>query len=598
MEKTLYRSEVPVEHTWDLRDLFEREELWKVELLSIEENIPTVTQYKGKLGQDAKTLLDCLKARDALSERLARALTYANLNQSTDGSNPVNQENDAIVSSLYAKVSSSLSFIDSEILALSNEKLTTYIQDEKELQVFSKTLTDLMELKPHMLTPETEEVLAAFGEIHHSPYMIYQRSKTSDMEFSSFVTNDGSEYPLTFNSFEKYEESSDKELRKKAYATFSEGLDRYKNTYAAIYGTEVKKQVIESRLRNYESVTDMLLQEQQVTKEMYHNQLDTILTELAPHMRRYAKLKERILGLEKIHYCDLKAPLDTTYDPEITYEEASKLILEALDVMGPEYMEIMEKGLKERWVDLADNHGKRSGAFCSSPYGAHPYILMTWHNSMRNTFTLAHELGHAGHFALAGRNQIISNTRPSRYFIEAPSTMNEMLLSKYIIKKSTNDQIRRWVILQSLGTYYHNFVTHILEGALQRKIYDLAEQGTPITAKILCEQNVDVLKSLWGDSVEIDEAAGLTWMRQPHYYMGLYPYTYSAGLTASTAVSQMIEEEGQPAVDRWLKVLKAGGTLKPFDLMKLANVDMSTPEPIQKAVAYVGSLIDELEASY
>lgn len=598
MEKTLYRSEVPVEHTWDLRDLFESEELWKVELLSIEEDIPTVTQYKGKLGQDAKTLLDCLKARDALSERLARALTYANLNQSTDGSNPVNQENDAIVSSLYAKVSSSLSFIDSEILALSNEKLTTYIQDEKELQVFSKTLTDLMELKPHMLTPETEEVLAAFGEIHHSPYMIYQRSKTSDMEFSSFVTNDGSEYPLTFNSFEKYEESSDKELRKKAYATFSEGLDRYKNTYAAIYGTEVKKQVIESRLRNYESVTDMLLQEQQVTKEMYHNQLDTILTELAPHMRRYAKLKERILGLEKIHYCDLKAPLDTTYDPEITYEEASKLILEALDVMGPEYMEIMEKGLKERWVDLADNHGKRSGAFCSSPYGAHPYILMTWHNSMRNTFTLAHELGHAGHFALAGRNQIISNTRPSRYFIEAPSTMNEMLLSKYIIKKSTNDQIRRWVILQSLGTYYHNFVTHILEGALQRKIYDLAEQGTPITAKILCEQNVDVLKSFWGDSVEIDEATGLTWMRQPHYYMGLYPYTYSAGLTASTAVSQMIEEEGQPAVDRWLKVLKAGGTLKPFDLMKLANVDMSTPEPIQQAVAYVGSLIDELEASY
>lgn len=598
MEKTLYRSEVPVEHTWDLRDLFESEELWKVELLSIEEDIPTVTQYKGKLGQDAKTLLDCLKARDALSERLARALTYANLNQSTDGSNPVNQENDAIVSSLYAKVSSSLSFIDSEILALSNEKLTTYIQDEKELQVFSKTLTDLMELKPHMLTPETEEVLAAFGEIHHSPYMIYQRSKTSDMEFSSFVTNDGSEYPLTFNSFEKYEESSDKELRRKAYATFSEGLDRYKNTYAAIYGTEVKKQVIESRLRNYESVTDMLLQEQQVTKEMYHNQLDTILTELAPHMRRYAKLKERILGLEKIHYCDLKAPLDTTYDPEITYEEASKLILEALDVMGPEYMEIMEKGLKDRWVDLADNHGKRSGAFCSSPYGAHPYILMTWHNSMRNTFTLAHELGHAGHFALAGRNQIISNTRPSRYFIEAPSTMNEMLLSKYIIKKSTNDQIRRWVILQSLGTYYHNFVTHILEGALQRKIYDLAEQGTPITAKILCEQNVDVLKSFWGDSVEIDEAAGLTWMRQPHYYMGLYPYTYSAGLTASTAVSQMIEEEGQPAVDRWLKVLKAGGTLKPFDLMKLANVDMSTPEPIQKAVAYVGSLIDELEASY
>lgn len=598
MEKTLYRSEVPLEHTWDLRDLFETEEGWKEEIASIEESIPTVTQFKGKFHQNATMLLECLKARDALNERLTRAITYANLNQSTDGSNPVYQENDAIVSSLYAKVSSSLSFIDSEILTLSNDEINTYMQSEEEMQVFSKTLNDLMETKPHMLSPEAEEVLAAFGEIHGSPYMIYQRSKTSDMEFSSFVTNNGTEYPLTFNSFEKYEESADKEIRRKAYDSFTSGLNRYKNTYAATYGTEVKKQVIESRLRNYESVTDMLLQEQQVTKEMYHNQLDTILTELAPHMQRYARLKERVLGLDKIHYCDLKAPLDTTYDPEITYEEASKLILEALDVMGPEYMEIMEKGLKDRWVDLADNHGKRSGAFCSSPYGAHPYILMTWHNSMRNTFTLAHELGHAGHFVLAGRNQIISNTRPSRYFVEAPSTMNEMLLSKHIIKKSTNAQIRRWVILQSLGTYYHNFVTHILEGALQRRIYELAEQGMPITAKVLCEQNLAVLKSFWGDSVEIDEGAGLTWMRQPHYYMGLYPYTYSAGLTASTAVSQMIEEEGKTAVDSWLTVLKAGGTLKPFELMKLANVDMSTPEPIQKAVAYVGSLIDELESSY
>jgi oligoendopeptidase F len=598
MEKTLYRSEVPLEHTWNLRDLFETEEGWKEEIASIEESIPTVTQFKGKFHQNATMLLECLKARDALNERLTRAITYANLNQSTDGSNPVYQENDAIVSSLYAKVSSSLSFIDSEILTLSNDEINTYMQSEEEMQVFSKTLNDLMETKPHMLSPEAEEVLAAFGEIHGSPYMIYQRSKTSDMEFSSFVTNNGTEYPLTFNSFEKYEESADKEIRRKAYDSFTSGLNRYKNTYAATYGTEVKKQVIESRLRNYESVTDMLLQEQQVTKEMYHNQLDTILTELAPHMQRYARLKERVLGLDKIHYCDLKAPLDTTYDPEITYEEASKLILEALDVMGPEYMEIMEKGLKDRWVDLADNHGKRSGAFCSSPYGAHPYILMTWHNSMRNTFTLAHELGHAGHFVLAGRNQIISNTRPSRYFVEAPSTMNEMLLSKHIIKKSTNAQIRRWVILQSLGTYYHNFVTHILEGALQRRIYELAEQGMPITAKVLCEQNLAVLKSFWGDSVEIDEGAGLTWMRQPHYYMGLYPYTYSAGLTASTAVSQMIEEEGKTAVDSWLTVLKAGGTLKPFELMKLANVDMSTPEPIQKAVAYVGSLIDELESSY
>ncbi|MBB2482909.1 oligoendopeptidase F [Bacillus sp. APMAM] len=596
--KTLTRSEVPVEETWDLSDLFKTDEDWKKEFELIENDIQTVTRYKGSIAESAKNLLDCLLARDSLLERMVRVMTYASLRQSADGTDSMNQANAALAASMSSNVSASMSFINSEILAISRETIKEYLEQEEGLKEFTKTLMDLLELKDHMLSPDTEEVLAAFGEVLDSPYMIYERSKTSDMKFSSFKTDTGEEYPLTFNSYPKFEESSNTELRRKAYESFVNTLNQYKNTYAATYATEVKRQVIEARLRKYVSVTDMLLHSQQVTKEMYHNQLNTILEELAPHMRRFAKLKQRVLGLERFYYSDLKAPLDPEYNPEITYEEASKLVLEALEVMGPEYIEIMEQGLQNRWVDLADNIGKRSGAFCSSPYGAHPYIMMTWSNSMRNVFTLAHELGHAGHFVLAGRNQSISNTRPSRYVVEAPSTMNEMLLSKHILKQSNDENMRRWVILQSLGTYYHNFVTHLLEGELQRRVYDLAEKGTPITAKILCEQNLELLANFWGDSVELDEGAGLTWMRQPHYYMGLYPYTYSAGLTASTAAAQMIEEEGQPAVDRWISVLKAGGTLKPLELMKLANVDMSTPDPIRKAVAYVGSLIDELERAF
>jgi oligoendopeptidase F len=557
-----------------------------------------VTQYKGRLSEGAKTLLDCLLAKDSLSERVMRVMTFAHLLQSGDGTNPENQANSARVSSMLSSVSANTSFINSEILELADETIKEYIQQEPGLEEFNKTLSDLIETKPHKLSSDAEEVLAAFGEIHDAPYMIYERSRTSDMQFSSFTTEDGEEYPLTFNSFPRYEGSADTELRRKAYDSFIEGLKRYKNTYAATFATEVKKQVVEARLRKYDSVTDMLLHDQQVTKEMYHNQLDTIQTELAPHMRRLAKLKQRVLGLEKMYYSDLKAPLDPDFDPQVTYEEASKLMLDSLKIMGPEYMESMEKGVRDRWVDLADNVGKRSGAFCSSPYGVHPYILMTWNDSMRNAFTLAHELGHAGHFYLAGRYQRISNTRPSRYFIEAPSTMNEMLLSQHILAKSNDDRMRRWVILQSLGTYYHNFVTHILEGELQRRIYSLADKGVPITAKLLCEQNTELLSNFWGDAVEMDEGAGLTWMRQPHFYMGLYPYTYSAGLTASTAAAQKFQEEGQPAVDRWLSALKAGGTLKPLELMQLASVDMSTPEPIQKAVAYVGSLVDDLEKSF
>ncbi len=598
MKKTVSRSEVPEEQTWNLSDLFESEKAWEKELEAIQRDIPTVTQYKGRLTENAETLLQGLLAKDALSERVVRVMTFASLRQSEDGTNPENQANSARVASVLGTISASLSFIHSEILELVESTVKQYIHKTPKLELFSKTLYDILETKEYKLSPDAEEVLAAFGEIHQAPYMIYQRSKTSDMQFSSFKTKDGEEYPLTFNSFPKYEGSSDTELRRKAYESFIDTLKQYKNTYAATYATEVKKQVIEAKLRNYDSVTDMLLHEQQVTKEMYHNQLDTIQTELAPHMQRYAKLKKRVLGLDSFHFSDLKAPLDPDYNPQISYKEASNLMMESLKVMGSEYMEIMEEGLQNRWVDLADNVGKSSGAFCSSPYGVHPYILLTWNDSMRDAFTLAHELGHAGHFALAGRYQTLSNTRPSRYFVEAPSTMNEMLLSQHILAKSNDERMRRWVILQSLGTYYHNFVTHVLEGELQRRVYELADKGTPVTAKLLSEQKTGVLSNFWGDAVEMDEGAGLTWMRQPHYYMGLYSYTYSAGLTASTAAAQMIQEEGQPAVDRWLSALKAGGTLKPLDLMKTAGVDMSTPEQIQKAVAYVGYLVDELEKSF
>ncbi|WP_018922619.1 oligoendopeptidase F [Salsuginibacillus kocurii] len=596
--ETLSRAEVPVEETWNLQDLFDTEESWEAELEKLGKEVETVTKYKGRVGESANTLADCLVASDKLRERMMRVMMYAHLCQSGDGTNPVHQANAARVGGVVSEISAQTSFIQSEILELDLETIETYIQQEPILAEFRKVLLDLLEKKPYQLAPETEEVLAAFGEVQNAPFMIYERSKTSDMVFPSFTTSDGKEHPLTFNTFSNYEASADTELRRKAYETFSNTLNQYKHTYAATYATEVKKQVIESRLRGYASVTDMLLHEQQVSLEMYHRQLDTILTELAPHMRRLAKLKQRVLGLEKMYFSDLKAPLDPDFDPQVSYEEASQYILDSLQVMGSEYMEIIEQGLTNRWVDRANNIGKRSGAFCSSPYGVHPYILMTWNGSMADTFTLAHELGHAAHFSLAGRNQRLANVRPSRYFIEAPSTMNEMLLSRHILSQTNDDRMHRWVILQSLGTYYHNFVTHILEGELQRRVYALADQDTPITADILCEQKRELLAEFWGDAVEIDENAGLTWMRQPHYYMGLYPYTYSAGLTASTAASKRIQEEGQPAVDRWISSLKAGGTKKPLELMQEGGVDMTTAEPIQEAVAYVGALVDELEKRF
>jgi len=593
------RADVAVEETWNLADLFPSDDAWEAEFKAVSEAIPTVTRFRGRLGDGAKVLLECLEAQEALQLRMTRVGTYISLRASEDGTNPVNQANSARLASMAAKMGAELSFVRSELLALADGTIERYLDSEPGLAVFRRMLEDLLEFKPHMLSAETEQALAALAEVHGAPYNVYQRGKSSDMRFDSIQSAAGEELPMSFALYEdRYEFTPDADIRRKANRSFVKTLEMYKNTFAAAYSAEVKKQVAMARLRRYDSVTHMLLQPQHVTEEMYNNVLDIIQAELAPHMRRLAKLKQRTLGLDRMLHCDLKVPLDPDYTPQTTFAEASEVILSALSILGPEYVEIVRRALTERWVDRPENVGKSTGAFCSSPYGVHSYILITWTDTMRGAFVLAHELGHAGHFMLAQRNQRLVNTRPSMYFTESPSTMNEMLLGRHLLSQPTEPRMRRWIIAQLLGTYYHNYVTHLLEGELQRRVYALAEAGKPITAKVLTEQKGEVLEKFWGDAVEIDDGARLTWMRQPHYYMGLYPYTYAAGLTASTAVSQLIFEQGQPAVDRWLQALKAGGTLRPLELMQLAGVDMSKPEPIKQAVAYVGSLIDELEKSF
>lgn len=595
----LKRSEVPEEQKWNLDDLFTSHEEWVNELTRVQTDVNTLTTYKGKLSSSAENLLDCLNALDIFEKRMIRVATYASLKSNADGTDPENQSDSAKMGAAMAQIGAALSFIDSELLSIPEEKLSSFLSEKKELQTYKKMFNDLFEKKPFTLAPELEETLAALSEVHSAPYMIYERSKSSDMQFDSITDDEGNELPMSFALYEdRYEISPDTSIRRKANESFIKTLNQYKNTYAATYATEVTKQVTLARLRGYDSVTDMLLQSQQVTQEMYHNQLDTIQEKLAPHMRKYAKLKQKQLGLKEMRFCDLQTSLDPDFNPKTTYEEATKIILEALQVMGPEYSEVMKKAIDERWVDYSDNIGKTTGAFCSSPYGVHPYILITWTDTMRGAFVLAHELGHAGHFYLAGKNQELVNTRPSTYFIEAPSTINELLLAEHLISQTDDERMKRWVIDQLLGTYYHNFVTHLLEGEFQRRVYALAEDGVPLTANLLSEQKRETLENFWGDEVVIDEGASLTWMRQPHYYMGLYPYTYSAGLTVSTAVAGKIKKEGKPAIEEWLNVLKAGGTLKPLDLIKMTGIDMSKPDAIKDAVDYVGSLIDELATSY
>lgn len=595
MGKRLKRSEVDVKMTWKAEDLFETREAFELGLEEAKKDVNNFLSYKNRLTENGKLLYQGVVALEELSVRLVHLAYYSHLGQAVDASDENAQEVAMTFGMAIPEIEASLTFVNDEICGMSDESFAKAFEEEPKLEEYRMYLEDIYEDKKYKLSDETEMVLASLGEVTESPYRTYSISKAADMQFDSFLDSEGNTLENSFALFEgKYEYSEDAVTRKNAYESFNNTLSQYKNTYAATYGTEVKKQVTLSRLRGYETVTDMLLSSQKVTKEMYNRQIDVIYNELAPHMRKFAGLLKEQLGLDTLHFYDLKAPLDTSFNPSATYEEVKEVILKALAVMGEEYIEIMNKAFDQRWIDYSDNIGKSTGAFCASPYGSHPFILVSFQENMRDAFTLVHELGHAGHFYYANREQKYFNTRPSLYTIEAPSTMNEMLLGRYLLQEDNDPKMKKWVILQFLGTYYHNFVTHLLEAEFQRRIYDYAEKGTPLTAGLLCDTKLKVIRTFWGDSVEVDEGAGMTWMRQPHYYMGLYPYTYSAGLTTSTAVSEMIFEEGQVAVDRWIKMLKTGGNLKPLDLLKVAGMDLSSDEPVQKAVAYVGRLIDQL----
>jgi len=599
MQSRLARADVPADLTWDLSDLFASPAHWEAEFEALDAALAALDPFRGRLGESAATLARCLDVVEGLRVRLTRLDAFAYLRNAQDGTNPEHQAAFARVASLAARVAGSIAFVDAEVLALPDGTLERLLAEDAALAGHRVPLERLLETRPHRLDGPTEGALAALGQVLGAPYMIYQRSKANDIQFAPFVDAQGTTHPNSFSLYEtSYEAHADTSVRRGAWASFSAGLKAYNNTYSATIATEVSKNITLARLRGHRSAEDYLLQPHHVPRSLYTGILEIIGTGLAPHMQRYQRLRQRVLGLDKMLHCDLRAPLDAGFEPPISYEQASETLLESMSPMGEEYVDFVRRALTQRWVDRADNVGKSTGAFCSSPYGVHPYILITWAGTTRSVFTLAHELGHAAHFGLAMKHQRFVTTRPAMPFIEAPSIMHEMLLARHILARSDDPRTRRSVIVQLLGTYHHNFVTHLLEARLQHRVYALAEAGQAVTATLLNRTKGEVLQAFWGDAVEIDDGARMTWMRQPHYYMGLYPYTYSVGLVAATAMAQLVAREGAPAVQRWLQVLRAGGTLKPLELMQSAGIDMSTPQPIHDAVAYVGSLVDELEKSF
>lgn len=586
------RSEVEIQETWNLDDLFKTEEAYNAALLELETDVTAFAErFKGNIN-DEQTIIDALDGYAAIMGKMIPIGTYTSLSLSVDQTNDEAQMRASNYGSIAAKLGSQLSFFTSELSDLPVEQLEKAMNRSDE---YKNYLDELIRQKPHKLHPEVERTLAALSSVLNAPYGLYNTTKLVDMKFDDFEV-DGEKFPLSYTSFEGgWESNPDTTKRRAAYDAFHAKLRQYQHTQAKTYDMHLQREKTTSDLRNYDTVFDSLLFNQEVDRSMYDRQIDLISTELAPHMRKYAKLLQKVHGLDEMTFSDLKVPLDPNYEPKITIEESKKYIDDALSIMGDDYIDMVNRSYDERWTDFAQNAGKSTGAFCSSPYGVHPYILISWTGSMEDVFVLAHELGHAGHFYNAHKHQNIFNSRPSLYFIEAPSTMNEMLVANHLLSNSEDPKFKRWVISSIVArTYYHNFVTHLLEAEYQRKVYDRIDAGGSVNANVLNTLKREVLEKFWGEGVKINEGAELTWMRQPHYYMGLYPYTYSAGLTISTQVSKRILSEGQPAVDEWLKVLQAGGTKSPAELAKMAGVDITTEQPLKETIAYIGELIDQL----
>ncbi len=586
------RSEVPVQETWNLKDLFATEQNYEDALKKFQDDVAAFEErFEGNI-QSSEDVVNVLKEYEEIYMQLIPLGTYSNLAVSVDQTDDDTQLRDSRFGAAAAKAGSQLSFVTSELLALPEDVLQTAMEQSEEYQHYLK---ELLREKQYRLHPEAEKVLAAYSAAFDAPYGLYNTTKMVDMQFEDF-TVDGEVYPLSYVTFEGgWESEPDTRKRRAAFEAFSKKLRDYQHTTAKTYDAHLQIEKITSDLRGYESITDYLLFNQEVDRSMYNRQIDLIMEELAPHMRKYAKLLQKEYGLDRMTFADLKIPLDPTYEPTITVEESKKYIQDSLAIMGEDYLDMVERSYDERWTDFAQNKGKSTGAFCSSPYGTHPYILISWTGSMEDVFVLAHELGHAGHFYNAHKHQNVFNSRPSTYFIEAPSTMNEMLMANHLLSNSEDLKFKRWVIASIISrTYYHNFVTHLLEAAYQRKVYGIIDEGGSVNATTLNQLKRSVLEEFWGDTVDICEGAELTWMRQPHYYMGLYPYTYSAGLTISTEMAKRVLNEGQPAVDDWLKVLQAGGTKTPAELANMAGVDITTEKPLKNTIAYIGNLIDQL----
>lgn len=588
------RSEIPEKDTWRLEDIFATDKEWEKEFDEVKELIPSVTAYAGKLGESSENLYNALKTQDEVTLRVEKLYAYAHMRYDQDTTNSFYQGLNDRIQNLYTQVASALSFMTPEILAIEEEKISSFLEENEALRLYKHALEEITRQRPHVLSAEEEALLAKAGDVLGASSTTFGMLNNADLEFPTIKDEEGNEVEVTHGRYTRFLESEDRRVRKEAFSAMYDTYGKFKNTFASTLSGTVKRDNFNALVRHYESARQAALSANNIPEEVYDNLVTTINKHL-PLLHRYTKLRKKVLNIDELHMYDLYTPLVKDVNMKVTYEEAKEYTLKGLEPLGEEYKSVLEEGFNNRWVDVHENKGKRSGAYSSGSYGTNPYVLMNWQDNVNNLFTLAHEFGHSVHSYYTRKTQPYPYGDYSIFVAEVASTTNEALLNEYLLENLEDEKQKQYVLNHYLEGFRATVFRQTMFAEFEHDIHVKAQNGEPLTPELLSKTYYDLNKKYFGEDMVIDEDISLEWARIPHFYYNYYVYQYATGFSAATALSKQILEEGEPAVERYLEFLKAGSSDYPINVLKKAGVDMTSAKPIEEALKVFEEKLDEME---
>ena len=591
-KKIRNREEIPAEDKWAIEDLYATDDAWEQDLKTVAEDETYLASFAGKLA-DPKNLCDYLKKSEELNVKADRLGNYCMRKADEDTRNATYQAMQGKFMSVFVALGAATSFDTPEIMAISDEDMEQFYADCPDLERYRRYLTDLRRRKAHTLSAAEEKILAAAGEMADAPDNIYGAFADADISFPDAVDKDGGKHPLTQGTFVPLEESTDRTLRKSAYENLYDSFAGFKNTAAAILNAQNKQLKFFAETRKYANAFERSLDRTNVPTSVYLNLIEAVHNNL-DKMHRYVGLRKKLLGLDDLHFYDIYTPLVSDVDRHIPYNQAKQTIYDALHPLGEDYRAILKEGFDNRWIDVYQNKGKRSGAYSAGAV-VHPFVLMNYSGTLDSQFTLAHEMGHAIHSYLSNKYQNPIDADYVIFVAEVASTCNEALLMEHLLGKTTDRKERAYLINHFLDQFKGTIYRQTMFAEFELTIGKLVAEGQTLTADVLCAEYRRLNELYYGPDMVVDDRIAMEWTRIPHFYYNYYVFQYATGYAAAIALSRRILKEGEPAVKDYLNFLSGGCSRSPIDLLRGAGVDMASTEPVNQALALFGELLDEME---